>query len=132
MLETYDPSNCRAVQVGVAVRKAWWAVGVQLLCALLGACSMSFDDGQGGRRIIGFVDLTVTPAPPGTPVAGKVVDLTTIGIAVADTADGGHLSLGYTRDVVAVLRDDSLVLGDPLAVRHLFQTSPSVQTGATP
>lgn len=114
------------------MRVLWRAIELQLLCALLGACSMSFEDGQGGRRIIGFVDLTVTPAPPGTPIAGKVVDLTTVGIAVADTADGGHLSLGYTRDVVAVLRDDSLVLGDPLAVSRLFQTSPSVQTGATP
>lgn len=92
---------------------------------------MAFEDGQGGRRIIGFVDLTVTPAPAGTPVAGDVIDLTTVGLAVASTAQGGHLSLGYTRDVVAILRDDSLVLGDPLAVGR--RIPPAVaQPGADP
>lgn len=108
------------------------SVGAVVLCVLLGACSMSFEDGQGGRRIIGFVDLTVTPAPKGSPVAGDVIDLTTVGLAVASTGQGGHLSIGYTRDVVATLHDDSLVLGDPLAVSRLFPTDRPDLTGAAP
>lgn len=108
------------------------SVGTALLCVLHGACSMSFEDGQGGRRIIGFVDLTVTPAPEGTPVAGEVIDLTTVGLAIASTAQGGHLSFGYTRDVVATLRDDSLVLGDPLVVGRLFPSDSPDVTGAPP
>ncbi|HEY0833474.1 MAG TPA: hypothetical protein VGE72_06140 [Azospirillum sp.] len=82
----------------------------------LGGCSYSVTDEAGNRRIIGFVDMTVTPAAPGSPVAGSVVDVTTVGVALARHGQGGHLAIGYTRDTVAVLRDDALVVGNPLAV----------------
>ncbi|HYH18470.1 MAG TPA: hypothetical protein VD995_07605 [Azospirillum sp.] len=100
-------------------RAVRWAIGTVAALAgvAMGGCSYSYTDEAGNRRIIGFVDMTVAPAPPGTPVAGSVVDVTTLGVAITRHGQGGHLSIGYTRDTVAVLRDDALVVGNPLAAR---------------
>lgn len=105
----------------------WRAVETALLCVLLGACSMSFDDGQGGRRVIGFVDLRIAPPPEDVPVAGDMVDLRTLGLAVARNAQGGHIAFGYTRDIVFALRDDTAVVRDidqvcRMAVTHHVPT----------
>lgn len=89
----------------------WSALGIVL--PLLGGCSVDFVDEAGNRRIIGLVDVTLRPA--GGAGAGTVVDLTTVGVAIADTGQGGHLALGYSRERTAVLRNDALVAGNPLA-----------------
>lgn len=89
-----------------------FAVGA-LLLPLLGGCAVDYVDEAGNRRIVGLVDLTLHPA--GGPGAGTVVDLTTVGIAIADTGQGGHVVLGYSRERTAVLRNDALVAGNPLA-----------------
>lgn len=83
--------------------------------AALGGCSYSYVDDAGNRRIIGFVDMTVAQAPADSPAAGSVVDVTTVGLSIARHGQGGHLAMGYTRDTVAVLRNDALVVGNPLA-----------------
>lgn len=100
----------RSMQAGRVIRVAAALAGLAL-----GGCSYSYTDAAGNRRIIGLVDMTVAPGPAGSPVAGSVTDVTTVGVAVARNGQGGHLSIGYTRDAVAVLRDDALVVGAPWA-----------------
>jgi hypothetical protein len=51
-----------------------------------------------------------------SPFAGDVVDVTSAGISVGSTPQGGFLTLGYSRQVTAALRNNVLVLGDPLAL----------------
>jgi len=110
----------RSMRAGERRPVRWTIKGAVVLAGLaLGACSYSYTDEAGNRRIIGIVDMTVAPAPAGSPVAGSVVDVTTLGVAVARNGQGGHLSIGYTRDTVAVLNDDALVAGNPLAARTL-------------
>ena len=69
---------------------------------------------DGTRRIIGFVDMEVRPAADPRTVAGEVVDIRTIGLSLLDTDGGTSLALGWQRHIAASLRDDALVLGNPL------------------
>lgn len=96
-----------------------------LLPMALGACSYSYTDEAGNRRVIGLVDMTIAPGKEGTAFAGTVVDVTTVGAAIAQNAQGFHLTLGYSRDTTAAIRDDALVIGNPLAARTLLSARPS-------
>ncbi|WP_149471978.1 hypothetical protein [Roseomonas genomospecies 6] len=106
-----------------------------VLALTTGACTYSTVDEAGNRRIVGLVDMTVAPGDagpaPGVPFAGTVIDLTTLGIAVAQNEQGFSLSLGYARDVSAAIRDDALVCGNPLALRSLLATNLSSTGGGT-
>ena len=81
-------------------------------------CSLSYNDSQGNRHVVGLVDVTIhAPAAP-TTFAGDVVDLKSIGLVVSQTAQGGYVSIGYSHEVSANLRDNALIIGDmvhPLA-----------------
>ena len=79
-------------------------------------CALSYMDEHGDRHMIGLLDVTVhSPAAPET-FAGSVVEITSFGLSVGHTAQGGYLTAGYNREVTAALRDNALVLGNPIAL----------------
>lgn len=107
-----------------AIRRLMRRLLLLSLPILAPACSYSYTDEAGNRRVIGLVDMTVAPGGEGGTFAGNVVDVTTVGVAAAQNAQGFHLSLGYTRDTTAAIRDNALVAGNPLAVQALLSSPP--------
>lgn len=78
------------------------------------SCAWGYTQVDGTRRIIGFVDLEIRPAADPRTVAGEVIDVRTIGLSLLDAGDGTSVVLGWQRTIVAALRDNALVLGNPL------------------
>lgn len=96
---------------------------VMMLAGLMvpaAGCSLSYVDDAGNHHVVGLVDVTVRPADDDRTFAGSVVDVTTVGVALSRNAQGGHVSIGYTRDTTATLRDNALVVGNPLDARGLL------------
>ena len=56
----------------------------------------------------------IRPAADPRTVAGEVIDVRTIGLSLLDAGDGTSVVLGWQRTIVAALRDNALVLGNPL------------------
>lgn len=84
---------------------------------LLGGCAYSYVDEGGARHIIGIVDVTIAPSGDTSTYAGDVVDVSSIGFSLTQTAQGTDVAAGYNRTTFASLRDNSLVLGNPLSIR---------------
>jgi len=90
------------------------AIGVLILIGH--GCALSYTDEHGDRHAIGLLDVSVhSPEAPET-FAGSVVEITSFGLSVGRTAQGGYLTAGYNREVTAALRDNALVLGNPIAL----------------
>ncbi len=93
------------------------------LCALLLAstsgCAISYGDSAGNRHVIGLVDLAISPATANQALAGNVVAVTTIGALVSHNAQGNTLALGYASETVAAIKDNVLVLGNPLDIEKI-------------
>ena len=82
------------------------------------ACAFRYTDANGDRHTVGFVDITIrAPGAPQT-FAGDVVDVASVGLTAGRTAQGGYVTLGYSHEVSAVLRDNALVVGNPLDLAH--------------
>src|SRR3982751_3632416 len=80
----------------------------------LGGCAFSYTDINGNRHAVGLLDITVrAPAAPET-FAGDVVEVTSLGLSIGQTAQGGYLTAGFNRETTAALRDNALVLGNPV------------------
>jgi hypothetical protein len=80
----------------------------------LAGCAFTYTDGNGDRHAIGLMDITVrAPAAPDT-FAGDVVEVTSLGLSIGQTAQGGYLTAGFNRETTAALRDKALVLGNPV------------------
>jgi hypothetical protein len=78
-------------------------------------CALTYLDDQGNRHTTGFVlDLTVRAPEDRDTIAGDVVELTTFGLAIGQTTQGGYVSAGYSREATAALRDSTLVVGNPV------------------
>jgi hypothetical protein len=88
-------------------------------CAFLNACSYSYRDELGAYHVIGLVNIELPATDRDSTFAGQVVDITTVGIALNSDEEGGSFSLGYNREIRGKLRDHALVVGNPLAIRHL-------------
>jgi hypothetical protein len=87
------------------------ALAVALLCQ---ACAFSYTDASGDHHTVGLVDISIhAPAAPQT-FAGDVIDVASIGLSAGRTAQGGYVTLGYSHEISAALRDNALVLGNPL------------------
>ena len=77
-------------------------------------CAFTYTDANGDRHTLGLVDITVrAPAAPET-LAGDVVEVTSLGLSIGQNAQGGYLTAGYNRQSTAALRDNALVLGNPI------------------
>ena len=104
-----------------------------LICALLlSGCAVSYVDDDGSRHIIGFANIVIPPADRAMPTAGNVIDLTTVGLSFNDMPDGQSLTLGYSRAVTATLKDNSLVLGNPLVIEEQNHALIEPSTAAVP
>ena len=104
-----------------------------LICALpLSACAVSYVDDDGNQHVIGFANIVIAPSTQDQPTAGNVVDLTTIGLSLNSMPDGQSLSLGYSRAVTATLKNNVLVLGDPLAIREQIDAHTENAVAAIP
>ncbi len=87
---------------------------LSLATSLVG-CAFTYTDANGDRHAIGLLDMTVrAPAAPAT-LAGDVVEITSLGLSLGQNALGGYLTAGFNRQTTAALRDNALVLGNPVA-----------------
>ena len=102
---------------------------VTAITSCLSGCAYSYVDEDGNRHIIGLVSLKLTPTGGSQTLAGDVADITTVGISIADTAQGAHFTIGYSRDVVAALKNDAAVMGNPLAALLAAGSSPQALEG---
>lgn len=101
--------------------RAAGAVGMLLLMGATQGCAISYIDTDGNRHTLGLVDITMrTPAAPET-VAGDVVEVTSLGLSIGQNAQGGYLTAGYNRQTTAALRDNALVLGNPVTALRVNQ-----------
>ena len=101
-----------------APRPAAWRHGAFIVIAAAAAlpcgCAFTYTDEAGARHTIGLVDIAVkAPANP-TTLAGNVVDVTTVGVSLGQMAQGAYITAGYNHETTAVLRDNALVLGNPI------------------
>jgi hypothetical protein len=78
-------------------------------------CAISYTDEAGDHHAIGLLDIVVRPSAAPQTFAGSVVEITSLGLSVGRTAQGGYLTAGYNREVTAALHDNALVLGNPIA-----------------
>lgn len=100
-------------------RGTWRRCGRAAVVALIAAvgasgCAFTYTDANGDRHTLGLVDITVrAPAAPET-LAGDIVEVTSLGVSIGQNAQGGYLTAGYNRQTTAALRDNALVLGNPI------------------
>lgn len=109
--------------------------GTGLLCALiLSGCSYSYLDQNGARHVVGLVDMTIAASGDRSSYAGDVVDISGIGVAFSAAPDGWNFSVGYTRETFAGLRDNAMIVDNPLAVRSYLsrRNDPSSQQERVP
>jgi hypothetical protein len=92
-----------------------WLVAAAL-CGSCISCSINYTDSNGNRHIIGLVDYTVHPSAAPDTFAGDVVDVTSLGLSVGNTPERTFLAIGYSREVTASLRNNIVVVGNPLAL----------------
>ncbi len=86
--------------------------GAVALGLLLGGClSVSYVDANNRRHIIGFVDVVVEQAAPGsTSPEPTTVSMTTVGIHMYSGApEGSGLAIGYVQGTMVVMPDNSCV-----------------------
>jgi hypothetical protein len=81
---------------------------------LLSGCALSYTDGAGNQHVIGLVDLTVRAPAAAETLAGNVVEITSVGVSIGQTPQGGYITAGYNRETTAALRDSTVVLGNPV------------------
>jgi hypothetical protein len=79
-------------------------------------CALHYTEDDGTERIIGLVDMRVSPPNPSSSVAGRAIDIQMIGLGVIQSDAGASLLLGYARERSAYLKDHSFVAGDPLGL----------------
>ena len=79
---------------------------------MLGGCAHSWIDTSGNRRVMGWVDLTL---PPPTTVGGADwTRVRTIGLALSRSEGGAEITVGYSDNTLAIIRDNSCVAIHPL------------------
>jgi hypothetical protein len=87
-----------------------------VLALPLGACSYRYVDEAGVQHVVGLVALAIPPAEDERRIAGDIIEVTTLGVSFSVNAQGGGLTIGFNQERSGVLRDDSLVLGDPASL----------------
>lgn len=102
-----------------------WCFFGAAVALLLTSCTYSYTAEDGARRVIGLVDMTIQPPHNDRDIAGDLVDIRSIGIGVHESPQSVSFTLGYHRHVSALLRDNALVLGNPLSAiqNHMEPTN---------
>jgi hypothetical protein len=101
----------------VVVRSFFSLAALQVICgtalaSLLGGClSVSYVDSNNRRHVIGFVDVAVEQAAPGSATPElTIVRMTTVGIHVYSGApEGSGLAIGYVQGTTMLMPDNSCV-----------------------
>jgi hypothetical protein len=93
-----------------------WLLAVIIAALPCQGCAVDYTDPDGSRHVIGLVDLTIHRSYDPATFAGEVVDVTSAGVSIGRTPQGGFVTLGYSREVTAALRNNVLVLGNPTAL----------------
>ena len=102
--------SARSIRPRNSMTKTLW-VALGVTCQ---GCAFDYTDTNGDRHAIGLIDVTMHPSAAPQTFAGDVVEITSIGLSIGHTAQGGYVTAGYNRDVTAALRDNALVLGNPI------------------
>jgi hypothetical protein len=89
-------------------------IAVLLAAASVSGCATSFVDAEGRTRVIGFVNLTLDDAAPDSSLAGTVVSFETFGVSAGRVQDDGLITIGYFRAALARIRNNALVVGNPV------------------
>lgn len=85
-----------------------------LIPLVLAGCSYSFVDRQGNLHVIGFIHITEKiPDKNSTSIAGHVKELETLGFSIHSDQETSSISIGYSRDVRAYIKNHALVIGNP-------------------
>jgi hypothetical protein len=87
---------------------------VGVVVSVLQGCAANYIDSMGNRHVIGLVDFTLHSATPRLTFAGNITEITSLGISVGRTGQGGYITAGYSREVTAALRNNALVVGNPI------------------
>lgn len=95
------------------------ALRAALVAGTLCGCAHSYIDADGTRHVIGLVHLTLPPSDP-APRAADWMRTRTVGLALSRMDIGSSLELGYSDNLLAVVRNNSCVSMDTLPVTLLF------------
>ena len=88
---------------------------VASLALIVGSgCAIAYRDESGAMHAIGLLDVTTRAPNIESAVAGDVVEVTTVGLALLRSDDGDRLTLGYNRQASARLKDNVFVIGNPV------------------
>src|SRR5438552_6597146 len=85
-----------------------------VLATVLSGCAFTYPDANGDRPAVGLLDVAVRAPAARETFAGDVVEVTSLGLSIGQTAQGGYLTAGFNRETTAALRDNALVLGNPV------------------
>lgn len=66
-------------------------------------------DDQGTKHIVGFVNMTIEPPLAEKDIAGHQVSIETIGVNIISSPVMSGVSLGYNKESLLTLRNNSLV-----------------------
>jgi hypothetical protein len=79
------------------------------LCLMLQGCAYTYvDDDDGQIHTVGLMHVTMPEENAG--IAGTIVDLTTVGVSIVSGPDTASLAIGYNREVLGAIKDNSLVI----------------------
>src|SRR4051812_33370080 len=87
---------------------------VTFLCVATVGCAVVYDDSDGTKHIMGLANVEVRPPGSGVTIAGDVIDVKIIGLGIYMTQAYSGVVVGYSREISAAVRDNALVLGNPL------------------
>jgi hypothetical protein len=109
----------RILPFRLALKISPLALKTSLSAALLATgpsgCAFTYIDSRGDLHAIGLLDMTVRAAAAPATLAGDVVEITSLGLSLGQNAQGGYLTAGFNRQTTAALRDNALVIGNPVA-----------------
>jgi hypothetical protein len=97
-------------------------LAMMVMAASVAGCAVVYTEADGTKHIIGLANVEIRPPADPRTIAGEVVDTTVIGLGIYNTEAQGGFVLGYGRDVTAAIRDNALVIGNPL---QAIQPSPT-------
>lgn len=101
-----------------------------LVSGALCGCAHSYIDTDGNRHVIGLVHLTLPPSDQ-APRAADWMRTRSVGVALSRMDIGSSLEVGYSDNLLAVVRNNSCVQMDALPVTLLFSPGPSNASDTT-
>lgn len=93
---------------------------VLIACCCLWGCAYTEISDDGSKRIVGLVDLKISSDNEQIAIAGEVIRVRSIGLAILATPINSSITLGYSDNELAAVKDNIFVVGNPLsAMRNM-------------